>query len=54
MVVIKAAMLGASWWVTEYCFDGDPDQPMLRNWVYGAQAVTGMFAAGWNSAQGCE
>jgi hypothetical protein len=53
IVLAKAGLLGLSYWVTEYLYADSPDQIKLRNWIYGAQAVTGFAATGWNAAQDC-
>ena len=41
-------------WIAEHVYSGRPDQHVARNWVYGAMAVTGIAAAGWNAGQDCE
>lgn len=53
MVLVKTALLGITYWTTEYLYDGDPGQQALRNWMYGVWAISGFAAAGWNMSQGC-
>lgn len=55
MVAVKAALIGATYWYTEYYMSAHPDEVVqkTRNWAYGTLAVFGTGAAVWNSSLDC-